>query len=135
MWVSGMSRESNAGSHTEMKTTTPGPLVQAQDEGAATCQALAARSGTAVLRVGLDDNADPDADPAVITGYKAARTRPLTPGWKLSSTVLATVRAPVEHGFAYLKHWRALTKLRTDSKSATALLRALLVLTNREIAR
>ncbi|GAA3503468.1 hypothetical protein GCM10019016_105780 [Streptomyces prasinosporus] len=81
--------------------------------------------------IGLDDN----DDPAVITGYKAARNRPLTPGQKLSNTVLAAVRAPVEHGFAHLKNWRVLTKLRTDPKSVTALVRALLVLTNREIAR
>jgi hypothetical protein len=55
--------------------------------------------------VGLDDGA-PDADPAVITGYKAARNRPLTRGQKLSNKALAAVRAPVEHGFAHLKNWR-----------------------------
>ncbi|MDO0938923.1 transposase family protein [Streptomyces sp. DG2A-72] len=47
--------------------------------------------------VGLDDGA-PDADPAVITGYKAARNRPLTRGQKLSNEARAAVRAPVEHG-------------------------------------
>ncbi|WP_245939358.1 transposase family protein, partial [Actinacidiphila glaucinigra] len=51
--------------------------------------------------VGLDDSG-PDADPAVITGYKAARNRPLTRGQKLSSRALAAVRVPVEHGFAHL---------------------------------
>jgi hypothetical protein len=84
--------------------------------------------------VGLDDSG-PDADPAVITGYKAARNRPLTRGQKLSNTALAAVRAPVEHGFAHLKNWRVLGKLRTDPKWATALVRALLVLTNREVSR
>lgn len=84
--------------------------------------------------VGLDDSG-PDADPAVITGYKAARNRPLTRGQKLSNKALAAVRAPVEHGFAHLKNWRVLTKVRTDPKWATALVRALLVLTNREVAR
>jgi hypothetical protein len=49
--------------------------------------------------------------------------------------VPAAVRAPVEHGFAHPKNWRALTKLRTDPKSATVLVRALLLLTNPEIAR
>ncbi|MFD7445968.1 transposase family protein, partial [Streptomyces sp. NPDC059909] len=48
---------------------------------------------------------------------------------------LAAVRAPVEHGFAHLKNWRVLGKVRTDPKRATALVRALLVLTNREVAR
>ncbi|WUC55022.1 transposase family protein [Streptomyces sp. NBC_00554] len=48
---------------------------------------------------------------------------------------LAAVRAPVEHGFARLKNWRVLGKLRTDPKWATALVRALLVLTNREVSR
>ena len=34
--------------------------------------------------VGLDDS-NPDADPAVITGYKDARNRPLTRSQKLTS--------------------------------------------------
>ena len=84
--------------------------------------------------VGLDDSG-PDADPAVITGYKAARNRPLTRGQKLINTALAAVRAPVEHGFAHLKNWRVLGKVRTDPKWATALVRALLVLTSREVSR
>ncbi|KUO13017.1 transposase family protein [Streptomyces dysideae] len=84
--------------------------------------------------VGLDDSG-PDADPAVITGYKAARNRPLTRGQKLSNKALAAVRAPVEHGFAHLKNWRVLGKVRTDPKWATALVRALLVLANREVSR
>ncbi|WP_245225601.1 transposase family protein [Streptomyces smyrnaeus] len=49
--------------------------------------------------------------------------------------VLAVGRAPVEHGFAHLKNWRILTKLRTDPARATHLLRALLVLTNLEVNR
>jgi hypothetical protein len=53
--------------------------------------------------VGLDDST-PDADPTVITGYKAARNRPLPRGQKLSNKALAAVRAPVEHGFAHLKN-------------------------------
>nr|WP_208623756.1 transposase family protein [Streptomyces nanshensis] len=84
--------------------------------------------------VGLDDSS-PDADLAVITGYKAARNRPLTRGQKLSNTALAAVRAPVEHGFAHLKNWRVLGKVRTDPTWATALVRSLLVLTNREVSR
>ncbi|MFC7310872.1 transposase family protein, partial [Streptomyces monticola] len=84
--------------------------------------------------VGLDDST-PDADPAVITGYKAAKNRPLTRAQKLSNRALAAVRAPAEHGFAHLKNWRVLTKVRTAPSWATALVRALLVLTNREAAR
>ncbi len=61
--------------------------------------------------VGLDDST-PDAVPAVITGYKTAPNRPLTCGQKLSDKALATVRAPVEHGFAHLQSWRVLTKVR-----------------------
>uniref|UniRef100_A0AAU3GSS9 Transposase family protein n=1 Tax=Streptomyces sp. NBC_01401 TaxID=2903854 RepID=A0AAU3GSS9_9ACTN len=41
--------------------------------------------------VGLDD-AGPDADPAVITGYKASRNRTLTHDQKLSNKALASVR-------------------------------------------
>jgi hypothetical protein len=47
----------------------------------------------------------------------------------------AAGRAPVEHGFAHLKTWRILTKLRTSPARATNLLRALLVLTNLELDR
>ena len=47
----------------------------------------------------------------------------------------AAVRAPVEHGFAHLKNWRVLGKVRTDPKWATAPVRVLLVLTNREVSR
>ncbi|MFY7627575.1 transposase family protein [Streptomyces sp. NY05-11A] len=77
----------------------------------------------------------PDTGPAVISGYKAARNRPLTRGQRLSDKAPAAVRAPVEHGFAHLKNWRVLGKVRTDPAWATALVRALLVLTNREISR
>nr|WP_241691573.1 transposase family protein [Streptomyces sp. GZWMJZ-114] len=85
----------------------------------------------------LDDDDDgPDADPAMITGYRAARNRPLTSGQQLSNKALAAVRAPVEHGFAPLKNWRVLGKGRTDDpRWATALVRALVVLTNRKVAR
>ncbi|WUT18484.1 hypothetical protein OG506_11045 [Streptomyces sp. NBC_00696] len=41
----------------------------------------------------------------------------------------------MEHGFAHLKNWCVLGKVRTDSAWSTALVRALLVLTNREVAR
>lgn len=75
--------------------------------------------------VGLDD-AGPDADPAVITGYKATRNWSLTCGQELSNKALAAVRIPVEHGFAHLKNWRVLGKVRTDPRWATALVRALL---------
>jgi hypothetical protein len=82
--------------------------------------------------LGLDT--DPD-DPVIITGYKATRARKLTTGQKTANTVLAAGRAPVEHGFAHLKNWRILTKLRTNPARATNLLRALLVLTNLEVGR
>ncbi|MCX5327818.1 transposase family protein [Streptomyces sp. NBC_00140] len=84
--------------------------------------------------VGLDDSG-PGADPAVITGCKAARNLSLTRGQKLSNTALAAVRAPVEHGFAHLKNWHVLGKVRTDPAWVTALVTALLVLTNREVSR
>jgi len=74
----------------------------------------------------LDD--DP-GDPVIITGYKASRWRPLSPGQKQANQIVAALRAPGEHGFASLKHWRILHKLRLNPKHATVLLRALLVLT------
>ena len=84
--------------------------------------------------VALDDSG-PDADPVVITGYKAARNRSITRGQTLSTKAPAAVRAPVEHGFAHPKNWRVLTKVRPAPKWATTPGRALLVLTNREVAR
>ncbi|MEU3340897.1 hypothetical protein [Streptomyces sp. NPDC006668] len=48
---------------------------------------------------------------------------------------LAAVRAPVEHGFAHLKNCRVLGKVRPDPRWATARVRALFVLSNREVAR
>ncbi|GHH87968.1 hypothetical protein GCM10017771_31320 [Streptomyces capitiformicae] len=71
----------------------------------------------------------------IVTGYAATRTHKLTPGQKEANRVLSVGRAPVEHGFAHLKNWRILTKLRTDPARATQLLRALLVLTNLEVNR
>ncbi|MEU0075783.1 transposase family protein [Streptomyces sp. NPDC006332] len=67
----------------------------------------------------------------MITGYKAARNRPLTRGQRLYGNALAAVSAPVEHGFAHLKNWRVLGKVRADPAWVTALVKALLVFTNR----
>ncbi len=82
--------------------------------------------------VGLAKDSD---DPVIVTGFKATRARRLTAGQKQANQILAAARAPVEHGFAHLKNWRILTRLRTDPSRATSLLRALLVLTNLEVAR
>ncbi|WP_306954263.1 transposase family protein [Streptomyces sp. B4I13] len=84
--------------------------------------------------IGVDKPENPD-DLVIVTGYKATHWRKLTPGQKQANRVLAAGRAPVEHGFANLKIWRTLTKLRTDPARATDLLRALLVLTNLEVNR
>ncbi|MFI5619719.1 transposase family protein [Streptomyces sp. NPDC051567] len=81
---------------------------------------------------GLDNNVH---DPVIVTGFHASRTHKLTPGQKTANRVLAVGQAPVEHGFAHLKNWRILTKLRTDPARATQLLRALLVLTNLKVNR
>ncbi|MFE1558143.1 transposase family protein [Streptomyces sp. NPDC058734] len=81
---------------------------------------------------GLDNDV---RDPVIVTGFHASRTHKLTPGQKTANRVLAVVREPVELGFAHLKNWRTLTKLRTDPARATQLLRALLVLTNLEVNR
>ncbi|MER5343974.1 transposase family protein [Streptomyces mirabilis] len=81
---------------------------------------------------GLDNDV---LDPVIVTGFHAGRTHKLTPGQNEANHVLAVGRAPVEHGFAHLKNWRTLMKLRTDPARATRLLRALLVLTNLEVNR
>ncbi|MFJ5048294.1 transposase family protein [Streptomyces sp. NPDC088719] len=81
---------------------------------------------------GLDNDV---LDPVIVTGCMVSRTHKLTPGQKDAHQVLATERAPVEHGFAHLKNWRVFIKLRTDPARATHLLRALLVLTNLKVNR
>ncbi|MEV5205769.1 transposase family protein [Streptomyces sp. NPDC053720] len=82
--------------------------------------------------LGVDKPDDPD-DPVIVTGFKATPLPQAHPGQKTANRVLAAGRAPVERGFAHLKNWRILTKLRnTDPARATHLLRALLVLTNIE---
>lgn len=82
--------------------------------------------------LGLDDDSE---DPVIITGYRAARGRRLTKAQKEATKLVARERAANEHGFADLKNWRILTKLRLNAKHATTLLRALLVLTRAEISR
>jgi len=79
---------------------------------------------------------DPDPeDPVIITGYKATRTRKTTPAQRQANQALSAARAPVEHGFSDLKNWRSLTRLRINPSKATALLRALLVLTRQHTTR
>jgi hypothetical protein len=80
----------------------------------------------------LDD--DP-ADPVIITGYKATRWRRLSAAQKQANQVVAGLRACGEHGFAFLKHWRVLHRLRLNPRHATCLLRALLVLSTIQYGR
>ncbi|MFI7240283.1 transposase family protein [Streptomyces cyaneofuscatus] len=85
--------------------------------------------------VGLDDGGGPDADPAVITGFKKPKGRQLAAARKLVNQLIAAERAVCEHAFAHLENWRVLTKLRLDVQWATRLVRALMILTQHEIAR
>ncbi|MFB8264986.1 transposase family protein [Streptomyces sp. NPDC055955] len=57
-------------------------------------------------RIGLDD--DPD-NPVLITGYKAARTKPLTSAKNEANKLIARERVACEHAFSHLKSWRILT--------------------------
>ncbi|MGW3202506.1 transposase family protein [Streptomyces sp. NPDC001118] len=83
--------------------------------------------------VGLDDH--PDDDPVIITGFKATRSHRLTEAEKEANGLLSRERAANEHGFAHLKTWRDLAKVRMNTRHATILLRALLVLANSEVPR
>ena len=71
----------------------------------------------------------------IITGRKATRNHLLTIAEKEANRLVSRERAAGEHGFANLKPWRILTRLRTDTRQATTLLRALLVLANSEVQR
>ncbi|WP_134734616.1 transposase family protein [Amycolatopsis nivea] len=68
----------------------------------------------------------------VLTPFKAETNRPLTKGQKQANAAFAAMRCAVEGGFAALKNWRILDKLRLHTRHATTLLRALLVLTHHE---
>ncbi|MFV5996964.1 transposase family protein [Streptomyces sp. NPDC056231] len=50
---------------------------------------------------GLDNDV---RDPVIVTGFTATRAHKLAPGQKDANRVLATGRAPAEHGFAHLKN-------------------------------
>lgn len=81
----------------------------------------------------LDDQPD---QPTVITGRRGNRHHRLTPAQQATNALIARERASNEHAHAHLKNWRILTRLRHGWRQhATTLLRALLVLTNREINR
>ncbi|MFJ8313386.1 transposase family protein [Streptomyces sp. NPDC094147] len=82
--------------------------------------------------LGLDDDSE---NPTVITGYRASRGHRLTTAQKETNQLIARERAANEHAFADLKRWRVLIELRLDPRHATALLRALLVLTKAEVRR
>ncbi|MEW2259617.1 transposase family protein [Streptomyces sp. NPDC047869] len=49
--------------------------------------------------------------------------------------LISSLRTTVERGFASLKTFRILTKVRIHPRHATALVRALLVLTHHQVAR
>ncbi|MGW7578751.1 hypothetical protein [Streptomyces sp. NPDC054765] len=83
--------------------------------------------------VGLDDK--PDDDPVIITGRKATRNHRLTVAEKEANRLASREGAANEHGFANLKTWQILTKLRMNARHATTLLRALLVLATYEVQR
>ncbi|MFE3145637.1 hypothetical protein ACFXJ6_03000 [Streptomyces sp. NPDC059218] len=86
--------------------------------------------GGAARPFGVDKPKNADHQ-VIVTGYKATRHRKLTLGQKQANRIPAAAgRTPVGHGFAHLKAWRVLTKLRTDPARAATLLRALFVLTN-----
>jgi hypothetical protein len=83
--------------------------------------------------VGLDEGAE--EQPAVITGFKARGGKRLSSPKKVVNRLISSLRAPVEHGFASLKTFRILTKVRMHPRHATTLVRALLVLTHHQVAR
>ena len=68
----------------------------------------------------------------MLTPFKAEARRPLTKAQRQANAAFAAMRCAVEGGFAALKAWRILDKLRLNPRHATMLVRALLVLTQHE---
>ncbi|HEY2059851.1 MAG TPA: transposase family protein [Amycolatopsis sp.] len=71
-------------------------------------------------------------DQIVLTPCKAETNRPVTSAQQTTNTILNGVRRAVETGFATLKTWRILNKLRLHTRHASTLLRALLTLIQHE---
>ena len=69
-----------------------------------------------------------------ISAAKPGRASDLTAAQREANKLVSRERAANEHGFADVKNWRILTKVRMNAEHGTALLRALLVLTSLEIA-
>ncbi|MCR6490690.1 transposase family protein [Amycolatopsis sp. OK19-0408] len=76
--------------------------------------------------------ADPRREQVVLTPYKAEARRPLSKAQKQANAAFSAMRCAVEGGFAALKHWHILDRLRLNTRHATTLLQALLVLTQHE---
>ncbi|HYN95925.1 MAG TPA: transposase family protein [Pilimelia sp.] len=82
----------------------------------------------------LDDQ--PATDPTVLVGRRGSRNHRLTTHEKTVNALLARERVANEHAHAHLKNWRVLNRLRRDWREhATTIVRALLVLTQAEVAR
>ena len=73
--------------------------------------------------------------PVIVTRRTASRGHPLTQAQQEANRLVSRERAANEHGFADLKAWRVLTKVRMNARHATTLLRALFVLTDAEVTR
>ncbi|MFJ1793076.1 transposase family protein [Kitasatospora griseola] len=66
--------------------------------------------------------------------FQRDHRHPLTAAQKEANRLVSRERAANEHGFADLKNWRILTKVRMNARHATTLLRAPLVLTNAQVS-
>lgn len=118
VWIS----KARRGAHSEIKATRYDKIEQH----------LKAADLGALADLGfLGVNQDSD-DPVIVTGYKSSKNNKLTADQKQANQLIAATRAPNEHGFAGLKSWRILQRLRMSPARATKLLRALLMLTNLE---
>lgn len=95
---------------------------------------LAAVADLAYTGLAKDTNHDPD-NPIIITGRRPNAKRPLTAAETTTTQIINAERAANEHPFSYLKNWRILTRLRMHHRTATTLLRALMILTQIENPR
>ncbi|WP_246508852.1 transposase family protein [Actinocrinis puniceicyclus] len=118
VWIS----KARRGAHSEIKATRYDKIEQH----------LKAADLGALADLGFVGVNQDNQDPIVITGYKSSKNNKPTAGQKQANQLIAAARAPNEHGFAGLKSWWILQRLRMSPARATKLLRALLVLTNLE---
>jgi DDE superfamily endonuclease len=100
VWIS----KARRGAHSEIKATRYDKIEQH----------LKAADLGAIADLGFGGVNQNNEYPIIITGYKSSKNNKLTDSQKQANRLIAATRTPNEHGFAGLKSWRILERLRVS---------------------